>query len=87
MRKRDEREDRDVRMELRSGMEKGSGSGSPGAVEGREMLRLRLGDLNGLGRIASPSLEGGAVIAESDITSAPSIERARVEGRKSEWRP
>ena len=84
VRKREEREDRDVRMELRSGMEKGRRGGSPGAVEGREMLRLRLGDPNGFGRIASPSLEGGAVMAESDITSAPSIERARVEGRKSE---
>jgi hypothetical protein len=82
-RKRDEREDRDVRMELRSGIKAGRDA-SPGAVEGREMLRLMLADLNALGRIASPSPKGGAVRAESDMTSGSSVERADVEGRNSE---
>lgn len=48
VRNREEREDRDVRMELRSGAEDAKRGGLPGAVEGREMLCL---DLNVLDRV------------------------------------
>jgi hypothetical protein len=83
VRNREEREDRDVRMELRSGAEDAKIGGSPGAVEGREMLRLKLMDLNVLDRVRLPSLEGGAVNGKS----GSSLERAKVDGRMSERRP